>query len=460
MYICLVLYLCLLYVYSQTINRTLLKRCDQNSTPMCGPCDGIGGMIWGDGIDQIDFTSCTIISYPNNTQNISKPLFPKQFTNHIDGILIEPFREQDPHLYLQDNTTFYYDAINSRIRFNNIVMPEKDSNINIEHSENWHLNFTFFTYHNATTNNIVDDVCICPQLEVGILEYDAFADAQYLGRVLLGIEYLEEQVVVDHFVKLPHHIFIDISTGLPIRAWQPFNGLQVYSQWNFSDPDDSVWKLPKACQIAIEEFGNCSKTSYNGYDYDMMRARNKYPGRDYLGSDGNDMVNKLNKHLLSINDLKTKDCKVFDINELNEIGLILWNNIDDDFKFNEIYKEMGDTRRLRYDNMEHMKDIWNNEILMINNDTSLLDEWRNNKCREMVMIYVHHLSEDNKRNVHNNMEFVLPLLPKENEKDDDEIKRIPKKLDSLAREIHGFDVNANNLTACYECHVKPPWISN
>eukprot|EP00455_Lapot_gusevi_P018531 TRINITY_DN2012_c0_g1_i6.p2 TRINITY_DN2012_c0_g1~~TRINITY_DN2012_c0_g1_i6.p2 ORF type:complete len:151 (-),score=64.02 TRINITY_DN2012_c0_g1_i6:92-544(-) len=90
-------------------------------------------------------------------------------------------------------------------------------------------------------------LCICQDLQLGPLMYNAFEDALYLGREMLSIEYLWNNFTVDHYVKGPHHLWVDVSTGLPIRAWQPFNGLQVYSQWQFSLPDTHVFDIPTIC---------------------------------------------------------------------------------------------------------------------------------------------------------------------------------------------------------------------
>ena len=37
---------------------------------------------------------------------------------------------------------------------------------------------------------------------------------------MLGIEYLWEHREVDHFLKGPHHLWVDVETNQTIRMWQ------------------------------------------------------------------------------------------------------------------------------------------------------------------------------------------------------------------------------------------------
>lgn len=217
------------------------KRCDWDQIPACTACEGIGGIITGDDLSQIKFTSCEIISLPSsNNTGVPVPLYPKQFTNHIDGILVSPFNESNPHIYVPQTSTWYFDSPNHQLRFDNNV-------------EVLGINTTAAATHRDQTFYILPNgfpICICQNLGINPLRYDAFADAIYLGRESLGVEYLWTTMVLDHFVKGPHHIWMDPATGLPVRAWQPFNGLQVYSQWTLSvDPEKFV--IPASCNVGV-----------------------------------------------------------------------------------------------------------------------------------------------------------------------------------------------------------------
>ncbi len=41
----------------------------------------------------------------------------------------------------------------------------------------------------------------------------------FLGREKLFIEFLNEEKLVDHWIKGPHHIWKDVETGYIIRMW-------------------------------------------------------------------------------------------------------------------------------------------------------------------------------------------------------------------------------------------------
>jgi len=65
--------------------------------------------------------------------------------------------------------------------------------------------------------------------------WDTFATAQYLGREKIGVEWIQNHGVgnssktmeLDHFIMWSHHIWTDPVSRRLVRAWKPFNGLQV-----------------------------------------------------------------------------------------------------------------------------------------------------------------------------------------------------------------------------------------
>ncbi len=44
-------------------------------------------------------------------------------------------------------------------------------------------------------------------------------DSRFIGREMLFIEFLEEEKLVDHWVKGPHHIWKDVETNRILRMW-------------------------------------------------------------------------------------------------------------------------------------------------------------------------------------------------------------------------------------------------
>merc|ERR1711957_520914 len=53
---------------------------------------------------------------------------------------------------------------------------------------------------------------------------------------------------MNHWNLLPHHVWTDPRTGHIVRAWQPFNGLQVYNpdSWKEGIEDETVFEYPPA----------------------------------------------------------------------------------------------------------------------------------------------------------------------------------------------------------------------
>jgi len=89
-----------------------------------------------------------------------------------------------------------------------------------------------------------------------VWHWDTFSTAQYLGREKIGVEWIQDHGVanaskimeLDHFILWSHHIWTDPVSRRLVRAWKPFNGLQVYDPdaWTDSVEDPSVFDSPPA----------------------------------------------------------------------------------------------------------------------------------------------------------------------------------------------------------------------
>jgi len=173
------------------------------------------------------------------------PLYPKKFTNLIQGYVEFPF---------QANATF-------KIKLPGIQDWYQDSDINALKfvSTNYlglfnltsdFLHRDLFMY---TSIRPIDFFCFCNDLGIGPLKYDAFADGDFAGRETLDVEYGVGPTVCDHYVKLGHHIWMDVETKLPVRFFQEVGGLQIYTNWKMTvDPEQL--KIPDGCM------GNCNPT--------------------------------------------------------------------------------------------------------------------------------------------------------------------------------------------------------
>jgi len=276
-----------------------VRRCDQNY-PMhegkrgCQPCEGIGGHAYSDNNTDIDIPSCTVLAHAESekdlTPSVKKPIYPKKFTvrsgtsggyGELDTLIGWQLPGDTPCLsfFPQNDSSSYplcyrdqsaslkiYDIENERGYFEYQIGPNKILNLtntttHIMHNkwQMWVMNWIPFDVAAPTPQCVCTNPsgqhCTDPPCYSYIFNYNTFEDAEYLGREEIGVEWIEDAGVgefakkktLDHFNLLPHHVWTDPDTGKIVRAWQPFNGLQVYNpdSWDLeSDVDESKFAYP------------------------------------------------------------------------------------------------------------------------------------------------------------------------------------------------------------------------
>lgn len=102
----------------------------------------------------------------------------------------------------------------------------------------------------------ISDFCSNPPCKSYIWNWDTFRSAQHLGRENIGVEWIQDHGVgnsskmmqLDHFILWSHHVWTDPISRKIVRAWKPFNGLQVYDPDAFTEDieDPSVFDAPPA----------------------------------------------------------------------------------------------------------------------------------------------------------------------------------------------------------------------
>jgi hypothetical protein len=97
---------------------------------------------------------------------------------------------------------------------------------------------------------------------IGALEYDFAKDAVLIGRERIGVEYpTMHEVVADHWNKGPHHFWVEVATNLMVRGWQPYNGLNVWYDWDMTMPSEETFALQDGCKttnpIVNPNVGGC-----------------------------------------------------------------------------------------------------------------------------------------------------------------------------------------------------------
>jgi len=267
------------------------RRCDQDQMPRCQLCEGIGGKAWSDKNEDIDLTTCEIVANASSIdpKTVTPPIYPKAFTvkrkdgkqggysDTLIGWKTDPFcfgffPQNDsikPLCYRsEDSTVKYYDIEREATRIEYVIhnegifsiFPNITSTIMMVQDTMWIQNHLW-----------VVDQCICANpsgnhceswiqnktpCKSYIHRYDTFRTAQHLGREKIRVEWIQnhgtgksgKEMELDHFILWSHHVWTDPISKRLVRAWKPFNGLQVYDPeaWVDEVTDPSVFAAPPA----------------------------------------------------------------------------------------------------------------------------------------------------------------------------------------------------------------------
>jgi hypothetical protein len=175
---------------------------------------------------------------------------------------------------------------------------------------------------------------------------------------------------------------------------------------------------------------------------DLTRARRPTPGRAFQGDDFADTMQKLNKALLREKGLRTQKCESFSLEVLQEMQRELFNART--HQLDAVYANAGDTRRMAHDSVESLEGE-QARVAGIK-APSLLNKARDGACHEMVMWYIHHLSDTAREEI--KQRLVLPLLP---EMQHEEVAVAEKT--AVADDVHR---RYTAQASCAVCHVALP----
>eukprot|EP00933_Yihiella_yeosuensis_P034621 TRINITY_DN280_c0_g1_i1.p1 TRINITY_DN280_c0_g1~~TRINITY_DN280_c0_g1_i1.p1 ORF type:complete len:549 (+),score=119.48 TRINITY_DN280_c0_g1_i1:79-1725(+) len=266
------------------------RRCDQDQFPRCQMCEGIGGKAWSDKNEDIELTPCTPVAAPKdvNMSTVAPPVYPKQFTvkrkdgkqggysDTLIGWKKDPFcfaffpqNDSIPALCYrsQDAYVKYYDIEREAARTDyNVKLtgafshaPNITAEILMVQDTMWIQNH-LWAVDQCICSNPSGNHCTNPPCKSYVWNWDTFKNAQYLGRERIGAEWIQhhgtgknsKMMELDHFILWAHHIWTDPASRRLVRAWKPFNGLQLYDPdaWTDSveEPDKVFEAPPKACK--------------------------------------------------------------------------------------------------------------------------------------------------------------------------------------------------------------------
>jgi len=173
---------------------------------------------------------------------------------------------------------------------------------------------------------------------------------------------------------------------------------------------------------------------------DLTRARRPLPGHAFKGDTFASTMQKLNSVLRREKGLRTQQCESFSLDFLQEMQRELFNART--HELDAVYTNAGDTRRMAHDSIDALEGE-QAKVATIKSPT-LLKKAVHGACHEMVMWYIHHLSETAREEIKHRL--VLPLLP--------EIKHEAPVAETSGEESH-IHRRYTAQASCAVCHVNP-----
>jgi hypothetical protein len=175
---------------------------------------------------------------------------------------------------------------------------------------------------------------------------------------------------------------------------------------------------------------------------DVTRARQKIPRSRFRGSTLKGAMSSLNEMLLEYPGLETSACESFNLTALLGIQRTLFHARNPALQ--RIYAEAKDNRELRYTSLTELDAAQREQHAAAGSNQHLVSMMRDGLCHELVMMYVHHLSES-ARSESFAKDFTLPLLPERN--------LHPAPHASADNTDHAEHSTYKNRATCAVCHV-------
>lgn len=175
---------------------------------------------------------------------------------------------------------------------------------------------------------------------------------------------------------------------------------------------------------------------------DLRRAKRPKPSPFMQGRTFEETMDKLNGVLLRERGLRTRPCNNFTLPGLHEMQRLLFDARTPELA--AVYDKAGDTRRMAHGSAETLEAEQRRHAALHDSGHRAAAVARDGSCHEMVMWYIHHLSESAREDIKDLLE--LPLLP------------------GFHHLSPGGDADASELSvrqryteqaSCAVCHVSP-----
>jgi hypothetical protein len=462
------------------------RRCDHTDyAPKCGACEGVGGIVRSDAKDDIDVVACKVEA---NTSNPKRPIWGDPFTELASHeILIG--KKMDPacfQAFPSNDSTATNCYKPQEVQLWSEMKTKKALVLKANQAGNaWGLvgNVTSYIYHQGVNMWIVNHLpltvtqTICTEPREGgdqtkpavnAVQYNWVDNLFFVATETLDVEYGVGSMELDHWAFGPHHAWTDPASGLIVRMWQPFNGLQIFTPGNWKTeitPEGQGYlaelaadgkTAPKAAMPGGSTFRiKCGADGFHKNDTaeevalgsnqpagdakasssDLKRARTKVPRATYKGDDFESMSSLLNKWMLK-EAPNSRSCDEFSVEELQRLQIMLFMLRDP--QLNTVYDSSADARRMPHD-IEVMSKEWESLNAEAARDPELARMHRDGHCHETVMWYVHHLPQSLKAVIKD--QAALPLLSK-------------MRHDILASKPHAVRIHRayEEKVSCASCH--------
>merc|ERR1711920_563758 len=138
---------------------------------------------------------------------------------------------------------------------------------------------------------------------------------------------------------------------------------------------------------------------------DLRRARQPKPSRAFKRDTFETTMQHLNNILRKDAGLRTQKCADFSLEVLHEMQVELFNART--HELDRVYQKAADTRQMSHNSLDSLRNEHQNMTAI--KDPTMLAKARDGACHEMVMWYIHHLSESAREEIKSLL--TLPLLP-------------------------------------------------
>lgn len=174
---------------------------------------------------------------------------------------------------------------------------------------------------------------------------------------------------------------------------------------------------------------------------DLHRAGRAKPGQAFTAGSFEDAMHKLNEALKADKDLRTERCSNFSTPLLHDTQRALFDARSPDLA--NVYRDARDTRHMRHANLQSLRLEQARHAALDAHRPDLAEKARDGACHEMVMWYIHHLTESAREDIKSRI--VLPLLPSKRHQ-----APAAGAADAAASEVHD---DYSTKISCAVCHV-------